>query len=206
MSQPNGTEERGEEKVVHVVAWKYDGGAGFDWFHDAESADRAFEEEKKNTEQFEGASFTAYRFDVTVHTLIPHEITTEIEDDLVALCEQAEIKFKVEKVADKPEENILRCEAMHSGQNPQGIRLEGELTGDEGLYQEMRISAFKGDDCIGDVLVGLDAAGELRVLLTADGGGDGDHAIYVFPQRPAGEAVVFDLESATNVLASAPRG
>lgn len=203
MTQSNGTEENGFEKLVHAIAWEYAGGAGFDWFHDAESADRAFEEEKKNPGEFEADSWTVYRFDVTVHTLIPHEITTEIEGDLVALCEKAKIKFKVEK-AIAVEENILRCEAMHSGLNPQSIRLEGELTGDPGIYQEMRISAFKGDECIGDVLVGLNEAGELRVMVTTDGEGDGDHQVLVFPQLPAEDAVVFDKRIIAH--AATPKG
>ena len=201
MTRPSETQEKGYEKLVHAIAWEYAGGAGFDWFHDAESADRAFEEEKKNPGEFEADSWTVYRFDVTVHTLIPHEITTEIEGDLVALCEKAEIRFKVEKAEEK---NILRCEAMHSGQNPQGIRLEGELTGDPGIYQEMRISAFKGKECIGDILVGLDEAGELRVMATADNAGDDDHQILIFPQRPADDAVVLDQVVA--VPTSAPKG
>lgn len=203
MPQQKDIQERGEEKLVHVVAWEYAGGAGFDWFHDADAADRAFEEEKKNSGEFEANSWTAYRFDVLVHTLIPHEITTEIENDLVALCEKAEIKFKVEK-AIAVEENILRCEAMHSGLNPQGVRLEGSLTGDPGIYQEMRISAFKGEECIGDVLVGLDENGELRVMVTADGDGDDEHQVHVFPQRPAEDAVVLDKRII--VPAATPKG
>lgn len=48
---------------VHVVAWHYDGGAGFDWYKAKEDADAAFEAEKKNVEASKDIDWTAYRFD-----------------------------------------------------------------------------------------------------------------------------------------------
>ncbi len=90
---------------------------------------------------------------------------------------------------------ILSCEAIHLGTNPQGLRLEASLTGDWGIFQEIRISAFKGDGCVGDVLVGLNDKGELRVLVTTDGDGDEEHPVAVFPQRRLDEAVETDTIS-----------
>lgn len=39
-------------KLVYVVAWEYDTGGGFDWYHSEELADKYFEEEKINCEEF----------------------------------------------------------------------------------------------------------------------------------------------------------
>jgi hypothetical protein len=42
---------------------------------------------------------------------------------------------------------------------------------------------------IADILVGLDTHGNLRVVCTANGEGDGDHAVAFFPELPADEMV-----------------
>lgn len=197
-------EKNNEVMTVYVVAWRSDGSGGFDWYHDAAAADRAFDEEKKHADEFNGTgeNWTAYRIDVEVGASKPKDITNEIDAELDNLCENAKIKYPVPVFT--AETQPLRCEAMHSGLNPQGIRLEGGLTGDPGIYQEIRISAFKGADCIGDILVGLDESGELRVMVTADGDGDDDHQVLIFPQRSAENAVVFDQVVA--VPTSAPKG
>jgi hypothetical protein len=49
----------------------------------------------------------------------------------------------------------------------------------------MAVRAFQDGKAIGDVLVGLDAKGDLRVLVTADGDGDSDHALALYPERTA---------------------
>ncbi|MFP3637664.1 hypothetical protein [Paraburkholderia sp. SIMBA_054] len=68
-------------------------------------------------------------------------------------------------------------------------RLEASFTGDVGLYDEARMSVHKGEDCVADVLVGLSESGELRVMLTTDAMGDGDHSVEIFPLRPHDDAV-----------------
>ena len=79
-----------------------------------------------------------------------------------------------------------RIYAMHQGKNPKDLWLTAESSGDPGIYHEMRISAENREgECIADIMVGLDEHGELRVLITANGDGDGDHAIAVFPERAA---------------------
>jgi len=90
--------EKDEEKTVHVVAWEYDTGGGFDWYHTAVGADEAFEEEKSNAEDLKKENWTAFRFDVVVsNALTSDEITSEIDGDIESLCDNAPIKFKAEK-------------------------------------------------------------------------------------------------------------
>ena len=81
--------------------------------------------------------------------------------------------------------NSIEFPAMNGGKNPKGITLRAEPTGDRGIYQEMAVRAFQDGKAIGDVLVGLDAKGDLRVLVTADGDGDSDHALALYPERTA---------------------
>lgn len=79
--------------------------------------------------------------------------------------------------------------ALHSGQNPNQIRIRVERRGDAGIYHEVAIRGLKLGKAMADVLVGLNEKGELRVLVTSDGDGDGDHAIAVYPERPRGQMV-----------------
>lgn len=51
------------------------------------------------------------------------------------------------------------------------------------------VRAFRGSKAVADILVGLDAQGNLRVVCTADGKGDGDHVVALFPESPAEEMV-----------------
>jgi hypothetical protein len=78
---------------------------------------------------------------------------------------------------------------------PSGWR--AEPSGDGNDYREIAVRAFRGSEAIADMVVGLDAHGNLRVVCTADGEGDGDHAVALFPELPAGEMVrrtVCDLD------------
>jgi hypothetical protein len=90
----------------------------------------------------------------------------------------------LEKIAKKMEDGkTVKTVAMNEGKNPRGIVLEFEETGDPGIYQEQRISAMKGEECVADVLVQVDKDGEVRVLITSGGEGDGDHSIAIYPER-----------------------
>lgn len=92
--------------------------------------------------------------------------------------------------------DIERFSLCHEGRNPGGFTAEASRTGDyrkatgESIYEEVRIGVFSGDSsvCLVDVFVGLSDKGEPRVLVSTDGNGD-DHAISVFPMRPADCAV-----------------
>lgn len=67
---------------VFVVAWHYDGGAGFDWYVNAEAADKAFEEEKKNADEFKADEWEAYRFDFDAGDPLFDSITSEIDANI----------------------------------------------------------------------------------------------------------------------------
>jgi hypothetical protein len=89
--------------------------------------------------------------------------------------------------------------ARNGGKNPKAVRLRTEPSGDGNDYREIAVRAFRGSEAIADMVVGLDAHGNLRVVCTADGEGDGDHAVALFPELPAGEMVrrtVCDLDRA----------
>lgn len=91
---------------------------------------------------------------------------------------------------DPQRDGVPRFELMHSGANPLRYQAEAIRTGDAGIYEEVRISVFDcSDSCVADTLVGLTEAGELRVLVTSDADGDGDHRIAVYPTRSADTAV-----------------
>lgn len=76
-----------------------------------------------------------------------------------------------------------KFDLMNEGKNPKGLVMEISRTGDPGIYNEGRMSAFdpKGD-CVADVVMGLDDRGNLRVLITLDGDGCGDHQLVVYPE------------------------
>lgn len=79
--------------------------------------------------------------------------------------------------------------ARNAGKNPKAIRLRAEPSGDGEGYREIAVRAFRGPEAIADILVGLDARGNLRVVCTANGEGDGAHAVAFFPELPADEMV-----------------
>ena len=93
--------------------------------------------------------------------------------------------------------NAFEFAAKNGGKNPKALRLRAEPSGDSNDYQEIAVRAFRGPEAIADIVVGLDAHGNLRVVCTANGEGDGDHAVALFPELPAGEMVrrtVCDLD------------
>ena len=87
--------------------------------------------------------------------------------------------------------------ARNGGKNPKAVRLRAEPSGDGKDYREIAVRAFRGPKAIADMVVGLDVHGNLRVVCTANGEGDGDHAVALFPELPAREMVrrtVCDLD------------
>lgn len=80
-------------KTVYVVAWDCESSGGFDWYFKPEDADKAFEEEKKNADEFKANQWTAYRFDYEAKAEDNDEITQEIDNDLIELCDAAPIKY-----------------------------------------------------------------------------------------------------------------
>jgi hypothetical protein len=79
--------------------------------------------------------------------------------------------------------------ARNGGKNPKAIKLRAEPSGDGESYQEIAVRAFRGSTAIADIVVGLDARGNLRVVCTANGKGNGNHAVALFPELPAGNMV-----------------
>lgn len=77
--------------------------------------------------------------------------------------------------------------ARNSGKNPKAIKLRAEPSGDGANYREIAIRVLRGSNAIADILVGLDTYGNVRVVCTSNGEGDGDHAIALFPELPADE-------------------
>lgn len=66
---------------VYVVAWQYDGGAGFDWYWQASRAAQAFREELENVEKHRDEGWSAYRFNFDTDTN-PHADATEITEEI----------------------------------------------------------------------------------------------------------------------------
>lgn len=87
--------------------------------------------------------------------------------------------------------------ARNDGKNPRAVRLRAEPSGDGGNYREIAIRVFRRRRAIADLVVGLDAHGNLRVVCTAGGQGDGDHVLALFPELPVQKMVkraVCDLD------------
>ena len=75
---------------VYVVAWSFENGGGFDWYFTADAASKAYAEEKENATGFKESSWVAYRFDFEVSPKSTNdEITNQIDQQLVELCESA---------------------------------------------------------------------------------------------------------------------
>ena len=85
--------------------------------------------------------------------------------------------------------NAFEFAARNGRKNPKAVRLRAEPSGDGNDYREIAVRAFRGTEAIADLVVGLDVHGNLRVVCTANGDGDGDHAVALFPELPAGEMV-----------------
>jgi len=77
----------------------------------------------------------------------------------------------------------------NGGQNPKAIKLRAEPSGEGTSYQEIAVRAFRGSEAIADIVVGLDTHGNLRLVCTANGEGNGDHAITLFPELPVDQMV-----------------
>jgi glutathionyl-hydroquinone reductase len=95
--------------TAYVVAWKYKGGGGFDWYYTESSADKEFVTEKKNARDLKADRWTAYRFDVPV---LPDEtneqVTNKIDDDFDRLCNRAFEKYRA-KTKMYPQLKIHKC-------------------------------------------------------------------------------------------------
>ena len=88
--------------------------------------------------------------------------------------------------------------ARNGGKNPKAVWLRAEPSGDGNDYRDIAVRAFGGTEAIADLVVGLDVHGNLRVVCTANGEGNGDHAVALFPELPAREMVrrtVCDLDA-----------
>ena len=87
---------------------------------------------------------------------------------------------------------MLEVNALYQGKNPRGMKFVAEESGDPGTYQELRVGAFLPDgNCLADVLLTLDKKGQVRVFITTEGGGDGDHELCIYPEKPTSEAVEY---------------
>ena len=67
-------------KPVYVVAWEYDGGGGFDWYHSESAQKEAFEREKENVREFSCAGWKAIKFSHKVRSY--KTATAEIDSRL----------------------------------------------------------------------------------------------------------------------------
>lgn len=64
-------------KTVHVVAWEFEGGGGFDWYPHKEHADKAYVEELKNVEAFKESNWKATQFSVEIPSEWDRDKTTD---------------------------------------------------------------------------------------------------------------------------------
>ena len=108
-----------------------------------------------------------------------------------------EIKEMTEPVPDKPDTKIYETEALYRYEkddpngNPLDLKFEVHKAGENGLYNEIAVDCLdsKGEN-VGSVYIGLDKdKKDMRVLLTADAEGAGDHVLAVYPMRPLSESV-----------------
>jgi hypothetical protein len=81
------------------------------------------------------------------------------------------------------EREKIMTEAMNNGKNPTKVELIAEIVGDPGVYQEISVSAFRNGYCVTDLVVGITEAGEVVVMITTGGDGDGDKRITFYPER-----------------------
>jgi len=87
-------------------------------------------------------------------------------------------------------EGMYRHERESEDGNPLGIRFEVHTAGEQGLYNEIAVDCFVGQELVASMYIGLDQTRkDVRILTTADGDGGGDHKIAVYPMRSGMEAV-----------------
>lgn len=85
--------------IVHVIAWEYPCGGGFDWYRTPKAADVGWKEEKKNADDPALTHWVAARFTFkTSHNPNGNEderqkITDEIDAKLPELFDAAKIKY-----------------------------------------------------------------------------------------------------------------
>ena len=77
-------------KTIYIVAWEYTTGGGFDWYHTAADADKAFEHEKIICDKSEPDLWTAFRLDFNTSETDPDLITKAIDLSLEDLLDQAD--------------------------------------------------------------------------------------------------------------------
>lgn len=80
-------------RKVHVVAWLSDGTGGFDWYHNAEAANSAYETEKANSDKYADAHWKAFRFDFETDIVSDTEMTKAIDQQLDELCFSAPLAY-----------------------------------------------------------------------------------------------------------------
>lgn len=125
------------------------------------------------------------------------DIDSGIEEVLYLAADNQDLEDKREAV--KTVEKLVQdggeiplFKLLHSGKNDGGYTVEATRTGDKGIYEEVRVSVFDNtNDCCADILVTLEdkGMGAPKILITADGNGEGDHQILIRPMKPAVEAV-----------------
>jgi len=89
-------------------------------------------------------------------------------------------------------ESIPGFDLLNDGKNPGSYTADASRSGDRDIYNEVRIGIYKdnGQECVADMLVGLDSTNmEPRVLVTTGGNGDGEHTFAIYPLRTPDESV-----------------
>ena len=83
--------------------------------------------------------------------------------------------------------------AANNELNPRGLVIQSCPSGDPGFYHEMAVSVYDAKGrCLADLNIGLSDTGEVRIFATAEGQGDGDHLITIYPERARAGAVEVD--------------
>ena len=82
---------------IYIVAWEYDTGGGFNWFYKKEAALTAFDDEKKNCNDWVEVNWQVAYFEYKSKSEIPEEIDNEIEINLETLFNSATMKYKAIK-------------------------------------------------------------------------------------------------------------
>lgn len=91
-----------------------------------------------------------------------------------------------------------RVPLIWQGKNPMGLEAQGSVETndpDNQGYLEVAICCYRKnersgeEELIADILVGLCEKGDIRVLVTTNSEGDGDHNIAIYPMRPTELAV-----------------
>lgn len=92
----------------------------------------------------------------------------------------------------KSSNNSLSVDLVYQGKKGE-YSVQAEKTGDTGIYDELGVSIVnKAGNCVGYAYFLVNEEGKPRVLLTADGDGDGDPQLTYFPLRSKHEAIELD--------------